>query len=213
MSIYKKIPAIMAEVGHIAKTRKNQGQGYSFRGIDDFYLAVQPLFAKHGVFVAPSVINEAREERASKSGGVMIYSILRVVFTFWADDGTYFTCTTVGEAMDSGDKSANKAMSAAMKYALMQVFCVPTEEDNDTENNSPDPIPKFPTAEKITVNNNPEGFATEPQIKRLTALQLKSMVPDSVLKTMAAGMGITSRNEIPKAKYNLLCSLVENYKA
>ena len=36
--------------------------------------------------------------------------------------------------MDSGDKAANKAMSAAHKYALLQVFCIPTEEPKDSEN-------------------------------------------------------------------------------
>ena len=41
--------------------------------------------------------------------------------------------TTYGEAMDSGDKATNKAMSAAYKYAAMQAFCIPTEGDNDAD--------------------------------------------------------------------------------
>jgi hypothetical protein len=49
---------------------------------------------------------------------------------------------TVGEAMDSGDKSANKAMSAAMKYALIETFSIPTAEDNDTENQTHQPLPQ-----------------------------------------------------------------------
>lgn len=143
MSIYKKIPAIMSEVGHIGKNRRNtQGSGYNFRGIDDLYQAMQPLFAKHGVFCAPNVLREIREERQSKAGGNLIYTVLTVEFSFFADDGTCFKACTVGEAMDSGDKSANKAMSAALKYALLQVFCIPTEEDNDTENHSPEVAPK-----------------------------------------------------------------------
>jgi hypothetical protein len=38
-----------------------------------------------------------------------------------------------GEAMDSGDKATNKAMSAAYKYMAMQEFCIPTEGDNDAD--------------------------------------------------------------------------------
>jgi hypothetical protein len=132
----------MREVGAIAKGRKNAQQGYSFRGIDDAYQAFQPVFAKLGVFVVPTVLNVAREERQTKSGGVLIYTTLTVKHTFFADDASFFECVTVGEAMDSGDKSSNKAMSAAMKYALLEVFCVPTEGDNVTENNSPEPLPK-----------------------------------------------------------------------
>jgi hypothetical protein len=50
------------------------------------------------------------------------------------EDGSSHVISTIGEAMDSGDKATNKAMSAAYKYALMQAFCIPTEGDNDSEN-------------------------------------------------------------------------------
>jgi hypothetical protein len=39
--------------------------------------------------------------------------------------------------MDSGDKGANKAMSAAHKYALVQALCMATDEKIDTENETP----------------------------------------------------------------------------
>lgn len=35
--------------------------------------------------------------------------------------------------MDSGDKSLNKALSAAYKYACFQLFSIPTEEMKDSE--------------------------------------------------------------------------------
>ena len=50
-----------------------------------------------------------------------------------AEDGASHCVTVYGEAMDSGDKAKNKAMSAAMKYACLQTFCVPTEGDNDAD--------------------------------------------------------------------------------
>lgn len=139
--IFTLIPKIMAEVGAIEKTRRNttQGQGYAFRGIDDVYLALQGPLSKHGVFYAPNVLEVNREERQTKSGGNLIYTVLKVEFSFYADDGSTFKVVTYGEAMDSGDKSCNKAMSAALKYALLQTFCIPTEEDKDTENDSPEP--------------------------------------------------------------------------
>ncbi|SPW12874.1 Uncharacterised protein [Cronobacter sakazakii] len=51
-------------------------------------------------------------------------------------DGSVHTVVTYGEAMDSGDKATNKAMSIAYKYAAFQAFCIPTEEtaiDADAE--------------------------------------------------------------------------------
>lgn len=142
--IHTLIPKIMAEVGAIEKSRRNPQQGYAFRGIDDCLGAFQSLFAKHGVFVVPTVLDAKREERTTKSGGALIYTFLTIRHRFYADDGSYFDAVTVGEAMDSGDKSGNKSMSAALKYALLEVFCVPTEDDKDTENHSPEVAPRVP---------------------------------------------------------------------
>jgi hypothetical protein len=50
-----------------------------------------------------------------------------------AEDGSKHTVKTFGEAMDSGDKATNKAMSAAYKYAAFQAFAIPTEGDNDAD--------------------------------------------------------------------------------
>ena len=63
----------------------------------------------------------------------MLYSILKIKFTFYAEDGTFVEAITVGEGMDSGDKASNKAMAIAMKYAMFQVFCIPTGDDPDAE--------------------------------------------------------------------------------
>jgi hypothetical protein len=77
-----------------------------------------------------------REERTTAKGGVLIYTILTVKFTFYASDGSFVSSVTEGEAMDSADKSTNKAMSAALKYCLMQMLLIPTEELKDADANT-----------------------------------------------------------------------------
>jgi hypothetical protein len=108
-------------------------QNYKFRGIDDMYNALNEHLATEGVFITSKVIDVKREERQSQKGGTLLYSILTMEFEFFAEDGSSVKSTTIGEAMDSGDKSMNKAMSTAYKYALMQIFCIPTEDEKDTE--------------------------------------------------------------------------------
>ena len=49
------------------------------------------------------------------------------------EDGSKHTVKTYGEAMDSGDKATNKAMSAAYKYAAFQAFAIPTEGNNSED--------------------------------------------------------------------------------
>jgi hypothetical protein len=48
-------------------------------------------------------------------------------------DGSSVTTVITGEAMDSGDKATNKAMSVALKYALLQMFLIPTDDMRDPD--------------------------------------------------------------------------------
>jgi hypothetical protein len=127
----------MREVDAIAKERTNTQQGFKFRGIDDVYNAIHPLFAKHGVFTVPTVGEERSEERTTKSGGALIYRILKMSYEFFAEDGSSVKATVVGEGMDSGDKASNKAMAVAHKYALLQILCIPTEDMPDPDQTTP----------------------------------------------------------------------------
>jgi hypothetical protein len=138
MEIYKAIAEIQRELDAIGKTKQNKQQGFNFRGIDDVYNALHPLLAKHGVFTVPEVLEDRSEDRQTKSGGQLIYRILRMKYTFYAIDGSSVAAVVIGEGMDSGDKASNKAMSIAHKYAFFQVFSIPTEEvaASDPENYS-----------------------------------------------------------------------------
>ncbi len=140
--IYKAIAAVLSDVGAVGKDGQNTFDKYKYRSIDAVMNAMHPAMAKHGVFVTPEVLEQSREERTSKNGGALIYSITKVKYTFYTADGSSVTATVIGEGMDKGDKSMNKAMSAAFKYALFQVFCIPTEEFVDSETGSPEPKPR-----------------------------------------------------------------------
>lgn len=140
MEITKSLCAITAEIGSIGKTKKNQQQGYSFRGVDDLMNALHPLFAKYGVIVVPEVLESTREERVTAKGSALISAILRVKYHFTAIDGSEVCATVIGEGMDTADKASNKALAVAYKYACFQVFCIPTEEvaAADPDNYTPD---------------------------------------------------------------------------
>jgi hypothetical protein len=133
MKVYEKIAAVTAELSKvgISKDSKNQSQGYAFRGIDQVYGALSPLLSKHGLCILPRVTDRQVIERQNRQGTALFYVTLTVEFDFVAaEDGSKHTVVTIGEAMDSGDKASNKAMSAAYKYAAFQAFCIPTEADD-----------------------------------------------------------------------------------
>lgn len=135
-TVYTAIAAVTADMAKegISKSRSNQQQGYKFRGIDDVYNALSGMLAKHRLCILPRIISRDVVERQTAKGGVVFYVTVEAEFDFVsADDGSKHTVRTYGEAMDSGDKATNKAMSAAYKYAAMQTFCIPTEGDNDAD--------------------------------------------------------------------------------
>ena len=150
MEIYSAILGVMADVGAIGKDKKNQQQGFKYRGIDDVMNALQPAMVKNGVFVAPTIIDQRREERQTSKGGNLIYSVVTIKYTFYAKDGSSVDVTVIGEGMDSGDKATNKAMSIAFKYACFQTFCIPTEEMKDPDADTP-PASKSPLKEQIDI--------------------------------------------------------------
>lgn len=139
--IYPALCAIQKEIGAIGKDKKNQQQGFMFRGVDQVMNVLHPLLSEFGVFIVPEILETHREERTTKSGGNLIYTIHKVRYHFTAIDGSEVCATVVGEGMDSADKSSNKAMAVAFKYACFQLLCIPTEEmaKDDPDNYSPEP--------------------------------------------------------------------------
>lgn len=134
--VYKAIANVMQDLTAegISKNRTNQKQGYAFRGIDDVYNTLSGLLVKHGLLILPNAQGHTVVERVSNNGGALFSVTLKVEFTLVSiEDGSSHIVTMYGEAMDSGDKATNKAMSAAYKYACIQAFCIPTEGDNDAD--------------------------------------------------------------------------------
>jgi hypothetical protein len=143
--IFGLIGKAMEDIGAIGKDSVNKQQGFKYRGIDAVMNAMNPVMRKYGLFLTPEVLDHKREERQTSSGGRLIYSILTMRYTMYAPDGSSVSAVVIGEGMDSGDKASNKAMSVAMKYAMFQLFCIPTEEMVDPDSETPPeskPLPK-----------------------------------------------------------------------
>lgn len=140
--IHAQLAAIMTAVDAVGKDRRNSGQGFQYRGIEDVMDALHPIFAEHKVFVLSEVMDEKTEERTTAKGGSLIYRVLKVKVSYVSgEDGSRESVTVVGEGMDSGDKAANKAMSAALKYALTQTLILPYGQVDGDASTPPDSKP------------------------------------------------------------------------
>ena len=170
--IFKKIIEVMADINAIGKDRRNQQQGFQFRGIDDVMNELHSSLAKCGVFVLPKVLEETRTTGKTSRGGDMFYTRLKINFGFYAEDGSHVDAVVIGEAMDTGDKASNKALSIGLKYAMLQVFCIPTEDEKDPDAVSPQPaagtMQQQPQQKKTAAKFDfePKGGETTPAEKK-----------------------------------------------
>ena len=58
-SIHKKLVEVMRQVSHVAKSSRNEAQGWAFRGVDEVLNAVGPALRAHGVLCVPTVLEAA----------------------------------------------------------------------------------------------------------------------------------------------------------
>ena len=139
--IYKKMADILKETKAITKSEVNQQQRFKFRGIDNVMNELHEIFAKNEVFILPEVISFTTENRQTKSGSLNTFTRATIRFRYMTTDGSYVETVNVGEAQDTSDKGMNKAMSIALKYSLLQMFLIPTEEQKDPDAFTPEETP------------------------------------------------------------------------
>ena len=164
--IFEAMAAVMEDVEAIGKDKTNAQQGFKYRGIDQVYNDLHPILAKYKIFTTPKVLANEREERTTTKGGTLFYSRVTMQYTFWTADGSSVECSVIGEGMDSGDKATNKAMAVAHKYALLQTFCIPTEDMPDPDAQTHDVKSPPPTLKQYLYS---QGF-TEDEIKAFYAV-------------------------------------------
>lgn len=170
-----KVTESLAKHG-ISKDRKNEQQGYKFRGIDDVYNALAPFLAEAKLCILPCVLERSVVERLTKSGGNMFYVTVKVDHAFIsAEDGSEHHVVTYGEAMDTGDKATNKAMSAAYKYAAIESFCIPTEGDNDTESKTHEAIDEYITQKDVSYIRDTLAYLEKSEDKILSFAGVESL--------------------------------------
>jgi hypothetical protein len=146
-NIHQAINAVMNEVGYVKKSR-SAGVNYSFAGEAALIAAIRPAMVENGIYMhVLKIDNVTRENITTAKGSQMTNTLITATIRFThAPSGTFIDSASTGEGFDSGDKSANKAMTGLYKYAMRQTFCIETGDDPD----------KYPSEErKSAESKNP----------------------------------------------------------
>lgn len=172
--IYGLMAQAMAKVAAVGKDGWNEQQSFSFRSIEAITAAAKAVFVELGISVVPHMVFLTNVPQPMKNGSPHGYRcVIEATYYFYAPDGSFVTAQTVGEGVDWGDKAGNKAMSAAFKYALMQVLCIgdssddgdgssPQFEGDDQEASAPKPAKKA-AAKKAPAKKAPAKKAAAPK--------------------------------------------------
>lgn len=161
--LVERLVAVKADIGAVGKGDRNTAQNFNFRGIDAVLNAVAPALVKHGVVVYPTVRDVQRGTASTNRGGSMNTYLVTVDYTF-TDGAASLITTTIGEAFDSGDKGATKAMSVAYRTALIQALSLPTDEpDPDLDSYEATPVVPQLTDDDLLTAINAETSVTRLQ--------------------------------------------------
>ncbi len=153
-AILGAMQAVMDDVREIAKRDRNTQQNYNFRGVDSVINAIGPRLRAHKIMPKPMLVEidygvvevGSDRRRMTHAKVVMRYTFIST------EDGSEFPVEVPGEAFDAGDKATPKAVSVAYRTAMLQTFCIPTDDpepDAQTYHQSPQEIPPTATVEAI----------------------------------------------------------------
>lgn len=121
--------AIMAEVGYVQKLGKNTAQNYKYAGEAQLIEALRPALLKHQVICIPSEA-KSRTTRIVVGDKKTFRTVIDYIFVYThVPSSTHIQVAVVGEGVDTGDKSAYKAATGALKYALRQPFLIETGDE------------------------------------------------------------------------------------
>lgn len=135
VDIYQAMNDVMKEVGYVKKSGRMSGYGasYTFAGEGDLIAALRPACVEHGIVIHPLEMQQIHQDSYITSNDKNM-NRTEVVLTYrfaHAPSGSFCDVTVAGEGADTGDKSSNKAMTGAFKYALRQAFMIETGDDPD----------------------------------------------------------------------------------
>jgi len=134
LHLRQKLVLVRRRLGYIQKRGHNELHDYSYVTAADLAGPVGDILAELGILVVPRLESISQEPARSRGPDaehlthmVMNYSFLDV------DTGEDITVRIAGEGVDAGDKAPYKAMTGALKYALLQSFLLATGDDPEDE--------------------------------------------------------------------------------
>lgn len=123
LNIFQRLANVMHDVTYIQKDKK-QGMRYSIVSHDVVTAKVRPAMLKHGIVYHPCAINHYQNGNRTEVQ-------LDVKFVNIDNPSEFIIVPSLGYGIDEQDKGPGKAISYAVKYALLKALGLETGDDPD----------------------------------------------------------------------------------
>lgn len=132
ITLAEKLARAGAACRYVQKDKRNTAQSYNYVSDQAVTSRAMSALAAEGVAVTDVRTEVLRHEEIPTRNGSARYVLLSVTVQF--SDGTAaVSFQAVGSGMDSGDKAAMKAMTAARKYALLLGLGIASGDDPEAD--------------------------------------------------------------------------------
>src|SRR5208282_2973194 len=204
LNLRQKLAEVRRRLAYVQKRGRNERHNYSYVTAADIAGAVGDILAELGVVVVPRLESISHEPaRTGRTDGehlthvVMSYSFVDV------DTAEEITVKVAGEGADAGDKAPYKAMTGALKYALLQSFLLATGDDPEDERVSPG-----------SHSAPPREPGSERMITAEEARELRQLIEDTgtELERVLAYYKLSSLEEMTESAYRRAVELLNRKK-
>ena len=132
LSLLQKLVEVRRRIGDVQKRGHNERSNYSYVTAADIAGPVGDILAELGVVVIPSLEEISYEPASGRREATPMARVIAYTFSD-VDSGEEVVATAAGQGLDAGDKAPYKAMTGALKYALLQTFLLATGDDPEDE--------------------------------------------------------------------------------
>lgn len=189
MNVHQRLANVMGDVSYVQKDKKD-GMKYTVVSHDKVTALVRPALLQHGIVYYP-----VRCEHAQNGNRAECSMTVRFVNIDAPDD--FIDVPTFGYGIDTQDKGPGKAMSYAVKYALLKALGLETGDDPDNESrdheqSDPHGPPFDPRAAADRIIKEVGNARSQPDLKRVwqkneeTYAKLEAEKPPMALEVKTA---------------------------
>jgi hypothetical protein len=130
LNLRQKLAQVRREVGYIQKRGKND---YSYAMAADIAGAIGDRLAALNVVLGRRNLSVKRDANQCGQGSETVVEVTLDYEFIDGDSDEILSVPSYGEGRDSGDKAPYKALTGALKYALIQTFLIATGDDPEEE--------------------------------------------------------------------------------